>query len=512
MKIKILNKFQPVSEQPVLRPIRPNNFSNGHLGDWTPDTPCNTPNYPQNPQIIVSKPNGQFGTSQIAIDSDSKVGTENPEIGKFSTTQIVDDSASNADVPTPVGEKMETTITSAATSSKVENYDDKEGNISSQTIVVTSTESTKSEFHSVTSSTNKVTLSSSSEEPIGEIVSQIVNDSFNKNAAAISETKTSSVVTTSIFDKKTDEKHIETTQIESFPPMYIAICPPKPLSPEVVVCPVKLEPEIEKSQEENANGKEERPPSTFEAFKNFVGGIMTSAVNAISPQSEKTEPKYNNEESKIDSSLTIVDSITKSKPKEDHQIETTQVVTNSSDDIGLSSPGLVKELISSKVEIIPSGSKDENELISSSVTKESSAFVELPNGFHKEVTTSTVEVISSHPSSEFKTYSHVVSSEVTTSGPVIVELSTLAYDSKANDTSSEPKVTDFKSACEESHTASSSLETTTSSTYHELSSTSYESATDHFSSSHEVSSTHDHVDTYDSSTNDTHDYSSFDVD
>lgn len=583
-----MNKLQPingggvVSSQPSSRPIRPVNINLGNgirptptknstyvgnLPHVIPNTPCNTPNNPpEKPNIVVSDPDNQIVTSQIAVDSDSKVGTSNPEIvgqpipstivehetetiieqnpeeNKFSTTLIAVDSASNADKPPPepIGQKMETTITSSATSSKTENND---GNISTQTTIVTSTktESSKSEFHSVTSSTNKVTLSSS-EEPIGEIISQIVNDSFNKNAA---ETKSVTVATASNDDKKKEEEKIEHYKEEPFPfpPVYIAVCPAKPPSPILAVCPAKPptpEPEIRKSQEENQNDREVRPASTFEAFKNFVGGIMSSAVNAVSPQSEKIELKF--EENKT---VTAVDGAIElepskvvvvegkadskiedtSKPKGESVIGITQIVTKSSDDIGLSSPGLVKEIISSKIEIIPSQSKDENEVISSSVTKESNAFIELPNGFHKEESTSTVTVTSSHPSLDAKTNNEnddVISSDVKSSGPVIVELSTSAYHP-----TSEPETSEFKSAYEESHTACSSLETTASSTYYEVSTTSYESATEHFSSSHEGGNSYDHVDThdssgndtdhvdnnsYDSSSNDTHDYSSFDVD
>lgn len=558
-------KGDVVSSQPSSRPKRPVNINLGngirstptknstHVGNFPhviPNTPCNTPNHPQKPDVVVTDPNNQIVTSQIAIDSDKKVGTSNPEIvghpipstivehenetipesnsekNKFSTTLIAVDSASNAgkSTPEPIGQKMETTITSSSTSSNTENHD---GNISTQTTVVTSTktESSKSEFHSVTSSTNKVTLSPS-EEPIGEIISQIVNDSFNKNAA---ETKSATVATASNDDKKNEEKKIEHNKAEPFPfpPIYVSVCPAMPPGPVLAVCPAKPstpEPEIIKSQEENQNDKEEQPASTFEAFKNFVGGIMSSAVNAVSPQSEKIEE--NKTTSAVDGAIESEPSKIEdtSKLKEKSQIATTQIVTNSSTDIGLTSPGLIKEIISSKVEIIPSQSKDENEVVSSSVTKESSSLVELSNGFHKEESITMATVTSSHPSLDTKTDNkddHVISSEVESSGPVIVELSTSAYVP-----TSEPESSEFKSAYEENHTASSSLETTASSTYYEVSTTSYESATEHFSS-HEGGNNYDHVDTYDSSGNDidhvdnnsydscsidAHDYSFFDVD
>lgn len=597
-EIKTLSELQSIKDggvslQPTtIRPIRPANLGNGiirpvpthnstHVGSLpthvTPNTPCNTPNNPQKPAIIVSDPEN-IVTSVIV--SDGKVGAANPETvdqpipskivenvsenktegNQFSSTQITVDSASNAGNSTsePVGQKMETTITSSTTTT--ENHNDKEGNVSSQTTVVT-TESTKSEFHTImTSSTSNVT-SSPSEEPIGEIISQIVHESFNKHAAETSAAKISSGEITSNDDKKKDEHQIEHASNEGYPPVYIAVCPIKPLTTEVetkemsqetnsdmpepylAICPAKpptpvlelrknteeanQENKQEEEDEENQDSKEEeRPQSTFEAFKNFVGGLMSSAVNAISPQSETTELKFNLE-NEIGSTVTATETEfsnssaievkveskieDESKPEEESQIVTTEVVTNTLADVGLSSPGLVKEIISSKVEVIPLGSKDENEVVSSSITKESSAFVELPNGFRKEETTSTVQVITSHVSTEFKT-DNIISSEFKTSGPIIVELSTSPYYPKADLIASESSPIEFKSANEESHTASSSLETTTSSTYYEVSSTTYESATEHFSSSFEANSNHSHVQTPDSTAKNPHDYSSFDVD
>lgn len=449
------------------RPVRPTTLGNG----WKPVslTPFNTPSSPQTQTILHTKAENQFATSQFTTDSnaDSKA-----EVGKFGSSQIVVDSASNAGFSTPIGEKMETTITES------------------------------SEFHSVTSLDSKVTLSPSSEESIGEIVHQIVNDTFNRNAAATSEAKTTTVATAS-SDKKIDEKSIKSTQSERD-------SAPESLSSEVITFPESFAKFrtatscIETRSYDPAKSstlESERPTSTFEAFKNFVSGMMTSAVNAISPHSEKTEPKFNEESNASKSNDRNV------PESNDNQVITTEVIENASNDLGLSSPGLVKELISSKVELIPSGSTGENELVSSTVTKESSTFVELPNGFRKEETTSTVTVISTHSSSEFKTSSHVVSNDGTTNGPVIAEISTSAYDPIADKTSSEAIVTEIKSDNEEG--AFSSLETTTSSIYYEVSNTPNDRATEDFTNTRKDKSHHIYTD--DSSVN-THSYSSFDED
>lgn len=542
-----MNKLQSINvvqSQPAKRPTRPNNLGNGikPFPNLTPDTPCNTPNVPK-PEIIISEPE-QLATSHENVDSDKKLGAPNSQ-GELSTIQITVDSASNpgfakvigekmettvispveekveTTVKSPIGEKLvtspvvekvettitssddgktETTVTSTTTTSKTENQD---GNISFHATVVTTTkiESSKTESHSVTSPISNVTLSSTSEEPIGEIISQIVTESFNKNAAAASDAKVSPTVNTSNDDKKHDDETFKYTPSDGYPPVYtnpnfVAVCP-RPPSPELEIRTkaevANQEPKSEGNQE---NDVDERPVSTFEAFKNFVGGIMTSAVNAVSSHHEKIEPteERTNGENKLEATVTIdsaedkVDSKIETDPKPTGKSEfaTTQLVTSSSLDASLSSPGLVKKAFSTKVEIIPSEPKDENDLVSASATKESSSFVELSNGFHKEETTSMVIITTSQAPPESKT-----------------ELST----SPKTDVASSESLIEFKSAYEESHTATSSLETTTStSTYYEASSTSYESATEH------ISRSHDHIGTHDASKNDTHDYSSFDVD
>lgn len=311
-----------------VQPIRPTSLDNGLTvpnatqqttrGDWTPEAPVNTPNLESKIAIIVSQPESEVATSQIATDSDSNVDTSKAEDGTLSSTQIVVDSA---EFSTPVGEKIATTITS--TSTKVENRDDEDGHFSSQTITVTSTEST--EFHSVTSE-SKVIVLSSSEEPIDEDVSQIVNEAF-KSVTEIAEAETTTDVTESI-------DAIQTTQ-ES----VVADGAPEPVSSEAITFPAsfaKLRSEDRSSTPEHA----------------VVGS----------------------------------------------QFVTTQDIENGASDLGISSPGLVEEVISSKVEIIPSET-GEDELVSSSVTKETSSFVELSNGFRKEETTSTVTVISSQSES-----------------------------------------------------------------------------------------------------------------
>lgn len=293
------------------------------------------------------------------------------------------------------------------------------------------------------------------------------------------------------------------------------------------------------------------PISTFESFKNFVGEMVSSAIYGVSPYSEEPEPIFNVEEKKeippnvnhvdiktesseidsrvleniekkvvdtgpkveeviyatvnkkIDSKIESKDEMSTFQPNstEDNEVVSTKVITDREVDIGLSSPALIREIITTTSEVIPSksDSDNENELITSSVFTDSITYVNVSDTeFHQEVkkvkTSKTIHLTStqiiSEPDIDYDNDSNV-SSVWSSSGPTVVEVSTTNLASHID--------IPLKTSNEEN--IASSLDTVASSTYYELSSTSYESATEQISSTMK-----NHAKT------NGHDFSSFDVD
>ncbi|XP_031623482.1 uncharacterized protein LOC116340887 [Contarinia nasturtii] len=502
---------------------------------------------------------------------------------QISTSQIVIKSGTNTEFPNHehASETLQTTVISSKTVEKtrengeiINGKSEIEKNLSQRTAVSSSNiESTKCEVHSVTSSTTKVTLSQSTSAGLinGVIASETTNDLANKNVIssvneqpalvvvsepagqidskievtpsepiyAVPQKKkeehqmltTEVVVGCSPVDssKKTDstQQMAATIEVTSSEPIYAV--PYKNKEAELNGH-IKVESvELRDSKEINREVSSENRSSTFEAFKNFVGGLMSS----VSSHSLSAEPKLNGD-SHILSSVIVNDSDKMSKDSavdvkveskiedvpelnknsEENQVVTTQILTNGSTDVGLLSPALVREVTTSKIDVLPSEFFLFNDAISSSVTTKSSSFVELPNdGYHKEVSSSTVEVISSQPKSEMDILgndeNHVISTVTVTTGPTIIEHSTSEYNSKT-DLSSE--LTASKSSFEERHTASTSYESTTEQHFtstHAYSSSSYDHHVDTYDS-YDRSSPVDHSSSYD--THDSNDGSTFDCD
>lgn len=628
-----------VSSQP--RPVngstngakRPININLPHLGHVVPKMPQNTPSNPQNPGIIVSELANEIHTSQTVTDS--RNGASNPEIvgelissivveddsetkaeqkptgeSEISSSQIVVTSETSTDLSSyeHVGENLETTVISTEnTSSTVkktpensETIKSENEKIASQSTVVSSS---KSEVHTITSSTTKVTLSQSTSGGQlinGVITSEIANDLLNKNAISSGHEQSSIVIVsepaesiaqigstievtpaepiyavpqklkkdeykmlaTEIVDDhsqkpESTEQIVATIEITPSEPIYAVPHKKKDehqmLTNETVTktpvpnSPNKAEPnghiasslvvnqtepekiesvELRNSHETNREVSSENRSSTFEAFKNFVDGLLSS--NGATHQTESVEPKFdansqivNGDKLESSKDLTVEVKAESNEKSDENQVVSTLVHENVSVDIGLSSPALVKEITASKVDMLPSEYLLFNDPTASSVTTTSTTFVELPNnGYHKEVTSSTCEVISSHPKSEAdidNDEKRVTFSETISSGPVIVEHSTADFNLKTDLSSSALTTSTIKSSFEESHTASSSLE----STYYEAECTSCESKTEHFSSTQEYSTSTSSVEvhSYDSrssvdhsSSHDSPDNDSFDCD
>lgn len=302
--------------------------------------------------------------------------------------------------------------------------------------------------------------------------------------------------------------------------------------------------------------------TTFESFKDFVGGIMSSAIKAISPSSVASEPQFeaNNKENsvevtdvtvennlyktetpiatEVDSTQIeliksdpiekdftievktyaertakqnaatakvnevdalhepkIIDDISQLKSSEEHQDTSIQILSNSSTNFGLSSPALIREILTSKTEVVPSKSDGETDLVSSSVLTDSITFVDASDtGLHEDTKSSTIEVLTSEPQIDYDDEA-TVSTVIKTTGPIIVEVSTSEF---------HPNVSSLKSRSEFTNIETI---TTSSSMYYEVKSTSHGTVIN--SSSHEPIISQ--IKTI-PSVNKRIDYSSFDVD
>lgn len=243
-----------------------------------------------------------------------------------------------------------------------------------------------------------------------KLISSNVPVSISSELEDIAENEEEQIVATQIvIESSTKDEDESSSELDTQINSEIEVMQSKLLSPMT-------------KEEENQSNLSENRASTFEAFKHFVGSIMSSAVQAISPQLDSRELDFNKESDKVSSEIVmekvssevvVVDETSgvsevkekneseveflpqsKQKPEEADPIVSTEIVVSGSFD-GLSSPGLVKQILSSKIGKI-SSENSKNEAISlAPVTIKSETFVELSSDeLQKKITSSTGQVIS----------------------------------------------------------------------------------------------------------------------
>lgn len=575
--------------------------------------------------------------SSIIIEHEESEEPKPIEVTEIATSQIVSDDSGGITNQGYVAETVSSKVvvssqTEITSDSKLETNDeeaaneeeDNEKTVISTEIIGTSSTSTKTESITsvlvTSSSSTQTTLSQSatsgpiSAEECELISSEIASHFAQKDAAdkhekikspVITEpekTKTTLVVSSSepstveTIEIQNESTHIVTTSSEKHGitnPAFvddeilvkIETTPSEPESEVVVEKRVDFdvvnENRASKVLSLHPTKRSSDATSTFDSFKDFIGGIMTSAIKAISPSSDVPEPQFeakekesSDEESdesnshetdapveakindkveakaetKVDSievesvksnsiekevtvevktfeertaeqnaatenvndvDSTVVTTVFENGVHEPKIIDdisqlkssketTTQILSNSSSNFGLSSPALIREILSSKTEVAPSKSDDESDFVSSTVMTDSITFVNVSDpGLHGEVgvESSTIEVISSEPQIDYDDEATVSTTVIKKSGPIIVEVSTSDFDSNVTSSKLRSEFTSIETT------------TTSSSTYYEVKTSSHETVINGSSHGPVISEVQAIP-----SVNKKIDYSSFDVD
>lgn len=376
------------------------------------------PNSTSNPETVVSEPTNQFVSNQTATDSDSKnVTFESKIVGEhgsaaepkpseesqFVSTQVAVSSSDKPESPRNkfFGEELTKTIVfdaSEKTASNSEehefkpapNYTEQSHFLSSQLVISSAARPDASEpefngeIESTIESVPSQPITSTSEE--NQFFStQIVTSSSTKEDE--STTKAVPIHITTLELKPDDlESHVVSSHTsDSTKNIEASIGTFE--EPSAIIDASRQSPEIFKSEEEK--------PGYYDALKNFVGGIMTSAIDAVTPQSPQSEPNFSKEENQIVSSIEATES-----------------------SLGAEPPQAAERTMSSTILAVPSESTSsfatiengDSKIISTTVTSQGPTIVEFSKSEMNDGSSSTIKVISSKSTSKSVHSSEIISS------------------------------------------------------------------------------------------------------
>lgn len=364
------------------------------------------PNSTSNPETVVSEPTNQFVSNQTATDSDSKnvtfeskiVGEPIPAIilehgsaaepkpseeSQFVSTQVAVSSSDKPESPRNkfFGEELTKTIVFDASEKTASNSEEHEFKPASEPEF-------NGEIESTIESVPSQPITSTSEE--NQFFStQIVTSSSTKGDE--STTKAVPIHITTLELKPDDlESHVVSSHT-SDSTKNIGASIGTFEEPSAIIDASRQSPEIFKSEEEK--------PGYYDALKNFVGGIMTSAIDAVTPQSPQSEPNFSKEENQIVSSVEATES-----------------------SLGAEPPQAAERTMSSTILAVPSESTSsfatiengDSKIISTTVTSQGPTIVEFSKSEMNDGSSSTIKMISSKSTSK-SVHSSEINSSVGTS-------------------------------------------------------------------------------------------------